>query len=272
MSWRNAVYFPPVLTREGCGCGRGRSDSAPGVDSERASRRSSSQCSGSCARPRPAARLPPDRQHALGRGRREFVVKAGEIVDPLDRLADRRIEEQQDALEHGGRHAERPGGDHDRLAGRIARDALGQRSADAERAFEHAGKFAGVALQGGVFQAADHFARCRCRARALCRPRRRDWSGSGGARRCSAAKNTSDKVGPDGRLRRGPRGCRRDRARRGNAELAKDRRRRGRVGRQLARDDGERRRIDGVDQPAREFDDIGFLPRRYGPASARRGR
>ena len=90
----------------------------------------------------PAARLPPDRNHARGHGRRKLIVKVGEVVDPLDRMTDRRIEEQENALQHGGAHTERAGGDHHRLAGRIARGALGQRPADAERAFENAGEFA----------------------------------------------------------------------------------------------------------------------------------
>ena len=108
------------LTREGgASCGCARRDGAPASACERARR--GARRPNTAARARAcgrAARLPPDRQHALGRGRREFVIEAGEIVDPLDRLADRRIEEQQNALEHGGLHAERLGGDHDRLAGR----------------------------------------------------------------------------------------------------------------------------------------------------------
>ena len=108
--------------------------------------------------PRLPAGLSPDRHHAFGGLRREFVKKAGEVVDPLDRLPDRRVEEQQNALEHRGLHAERLGCDHDRLAGMIARDPLGQRPADAKRALEHAAEFAGIALQRRGLQAADHFA------------------------------------------------------------------------------------------------------------------
>ena len=92
----------------------------------------------------------------VGGVRRELVVEVGELIDALDRLADRRIEEQQDALEHRGRHAERLGRDHDRLAGRVAHDALGEFAARCRaRVLEHAGEFGGIVLQRGGFQAAD---------------------------------------------------------------------------------------------------------------------
>ncbi len=208
--------------------------------------------------PRLAGRLAPDCQHVFGRGRREFIVKTREVVDPLDRLTDCRIEEQQNPVEHRGRHAERTGGDHERLAGRIARDALGQRPADAEHAFEHAGKFAGVALQGRVFQAADYFGRGQCQACGrfgLDVEIAQNQAAFVGA----CGKEYLQQIGADGRLRHGPCGCRRDRPRGGNAKPAKDRRRCGGVGRQLVGDDGERSRVDGVDQPARELDELGFF-------------
>ena len=62
-------------------------------------------------------------------------------------------------MEHGGSHAEGARGDHDRLAGGVVRDALGEFPADAECAFEHAAEFAGVAPQSRAFQTADHFTR-----------------------------------------------------------------------------------------------------------------
>ena len=56
---------------------------------------------------------------------RHLLVQQRELVDALHRLADRRIEAQQDALQHRGRHVQRHGRHHDRLA------ATGRRSAGA---------------------------------------------------------------------------------------------------------------------------------------------
>lgn len=66
----------------------------------------------------------PDRDHALRRLRCYLVVKQGQRVDAFNRVADGRIDEYENAVEHIARHAECLGAHHDRFAQLIAGNVL----------------------------------------------------------------------------------------------------------------------------------------------------
>ena len=67
----------------------------------------------------------PDCQHAYRRRCGNLVVKRRENVDALDRVAYRRIDEHQDAIEHPARHIKNLRRDHDRLTQCVVDYALG---------------------------------------------------------------------------------------------------------------------------------------------------
>ena len=95
----------------------------------------------------------------LRRLRADLVIAGRELIDPLHRLPDARIDEQQDALEHGARRPQGLGHHHDRLAQRVAHDAPRQPARDAEREFDLARERLHVVRQRRGFEPPDDLVR-----------------------------------------------------------------------------------------------------------------
>ncbi len=70
-----------------------------------------------------AMRCLPNRDHMLGGLHRHLIVERGKRVDAFYRMADRRIDEQQNPIDDVARQIERLSGGHDRFAEDIAGDA-----------------------------------------------------------------------------------------------------------------------------------------------------
>src|ERR1700730_7487815 len=77
------------------------------------------------------------------------VIDVGEVVNPLHRMTDRRVDQQQDALEYRDRHAGCLCGDHHGFTGRIVEYPLAQTLRNIDQAFEFAGELADPPLQRG---------------------------------------------------------------------------------------------------------------------------
>src|SRR3984893_11036382 len=70
------------------------------------------------------------------------VIEVGEVVNLLHRITDRRVYQQQYALEYRDRHAGCFRGDHHGFAGRIVEYPLAQTLRNIDQAFEFAGELA----------------------------------------------------------------------------------------------------------------------------------
>ena len=95
----------------------------------------------------------PDRDHAQRCVGLDLLMKEGKLVDPLHRLADRRVQAEQDPLQHKRRHAECHRSHHDRLAGLVLVDTPRLRPRNRKDALKLAGEQFAVVPERCGFQA-----------------------------------------------------------------------------------------------------------------------
>ena len=125
--------------------------------------------------------------------RAHLLVQRREIEEAVDRLADRRIEEHQHALQRDRRHRQRLGGDQQRLAGFVADDPLGLMTRQAERALEQLDEAGAIAPRAPRLRAPG-WSRPAARSAASRTRRCRGSRAACAARADSAEKNSSARL------------------------------------------------------------------------------
>jgi len=195
----------------------------------------------------------PDREHVFGRFRTQLFEKVRELVDPLRGLPDDGIQEEQNALQHLELHPDCSGGNDNRLSVLVSRDFLGEIAIDAARALQDAAEFARIAIKRSILKSANQFA-----------GNRHDAAGRFAGGDIKIDENEPALVGR-GRKEKVRQvvlarfsacaGACRNQA----GELFQDGRRSARVGGQGRRDDTPRLVVDGLNQPKRQLDKLGFL-------------
>ena len=201
-----------------------------------------------------AARVrPPDGQHVFGQFRAELVKQVRQLVNPTGGLTDGRIEKKQNALKHIELHAYGLGGNDNRLTARVVGDLLGEVATDPKRALQDATEFAGIAFERGAFKPAYQLAGDRHKAAS--RPHGGDieidenkpafFRGGQKEETCQVIPaRLSAHFDARGLYAR---------------ELPENARRSPRIAGESRRDDGSRLRVDGLNEPKRQLNELGFF-------------